>query len=644
MGFERLVRAIQAKASNYDTDVFTPLLDKIASLSGLAYGLDEKTDVAFRVIADHIRAISFAITDGQLPGNAKAGYVIRRILRRAVRYGYSFLGQKKPFLYTLVPVLANQFKGVFDELYEQQDFVARCIHEEEAGFLRTLESGIRKVESLNLPPEAVIDGAIAFELYDTYGFPLDLTALLAREAGHTIDEKGFEVEMEKQKDRSRKAGAVSYGDWQEVSGGAVSQFVGYDTLTCQTLIQRVRLVESKGEQYLQAVLADSPFYAESGGQIGDTGTLVRSDNTQWHIPVLDTKKENDLNYVLVAEEYHAWLLQPGEWVATVDASRRQAISSNHSATHLLHAALRQVLGKHVQQKGSLVSDKELRFDFSHPAKVSDEELALIEDIANVKITEGIPLQEDRYVPQNQAIERGAMALFGEKYGDQVRVITFEPGFSVELCGGTHVTNTQQIRICKIIAEGSVAAGVRRITAVSADGAWEYLNAGLYKLEKVKGLFKAVGSDLSEQVLGLIDENAALKKRLKDIEASSLAAIQAELSRNLQIVGNSKLIVAVREVSAESAKTLVFELGKAYPDAVVILGSIEDGKPLLSIYLGTLVQELNKADARALVKVAGPYIQGGGGGQSFYATAGGKHAAGIQEAVSAAAEAVKKALA
>ena len=458
MGFERLCRAIQGKQSNYDTDVFTPLLDKLATITGKQYGVDEKTDIAFRVIADHIRAISFAITDGQLPGNAKAGYVIRRILRRAVRYGYSFLGQKKPFLYALVPVLAEQFKVVFDELRQQQDFVARCIHEEEAGFLRTLESGIRKFEALGLSKGDTVNGSAAFELYDTFGFPLDLTALLAREAGLAVDEAGFDVEMAKQKDRSRKAGAVSYGDWQEVDASAASRFVGYDTLICPTRVQRVRMVESKGEQMVQVVLADSPFYAESGGQVGDTGTLVRHDNAAWTIPVLDTKKENDLNYVLVAEEYHAWLLQPGVWEASVDTGRRGAISANHSATHLLHSALRQVLGTHVQQKGSLVSDKELRFDFSHPAKVSDEELRVIEQIVNAKIGEAIPLHEDRYVPQEQALEKGAMALFGEKYGDLVRVITFDKGFSVELCGGTHVRNTQQIRLCKVTAEGSVAAG------------------------------------------------------------------------------------------------------------------------------------------------------------------------------------------
>jgi len=643
MGFERLVRAIQNKQSNYDTDVFTPLLDKIAQLSGLTYGQDEKTDIAFRVVADHIRAISFAITDGQLPGNAKAGYVIRRILRRAVRYGYSFLGQKKPFLHHLVPVLAQQFAGVFDELRQQQDFVARCIYEEEAGFLRTLESGIRKFEALNLQAGGVVDGAVAFELYDTFGFPLDLTALLAREAGLTIDEAGFNAEMEKQKERSRKAGAVSYGDWQDVKADVVSQFVGYDTLTCPTEVQRVRMVESKGEQFVQVVLADSPFYAESGGQVGDSGQLVRADNPAWVIPVLDTKKENDLQYVLVGEEYHAWLLQPGVWTATVDAARRGAIASNHTATHLLHAALRQVLGTHVQQKGSLVSEKELRFDFSHPAKVSDEELAVIENIVNDKIAAAIPLLEERYVPIARAQEKGAMALFGEKYGDVVRVITFDPKFSVELCGGTHVRNTQEIRLCKLTAEGSVAAGVRRISAVTAEGALEYLNAGLNKLEQAQGLFKGAG-DIAEQISRLLEENTALKNRLKELEAASLTQIQSELSGGAQVLGPAKLIAAVREVSAESAKSLVFELGKTHPDAVVILGSVSEGKPLLSIYAGTTVQELAKVDARAIVKIAGSHIQGGGGGQAFYATAGGKNAEGIHAAVEAAAQAVKEALA
>lgn len=643
MGFERLCRAIQGKQSNYDTDVFTPLLDKIGQISGKPYGQDEKVDIAFRVIADHIRAISFAITDGQLPGNAKAGYVIRRILRRAVRYGYSFLGQRKPFLHQLVPVLAAQFGGVFDELHQQQDFVAKCIYEEEAGFLRTLESGIRKFDELKgTAASGTIIGTAVFELYDTYGFPVDLTALLAREAGLSIDEAGFEAEMAKQKERSRKAGAVAYADWLEVSPDAASVFVGYDTLTCQTQVRRTRAVEAQGERLIQVVLADSPFYAESGGQIGDTGTLQNLEHQGWVVPVLDTKKENDLQYVIVSDEFEAWLQQPGTWLAQVNADRRTDISANHSATHLLHAALRQVLGKHVQQKGSLVSDEELRFDFSHPAKVTEEELEAIEAIINDRVGQAIPLQERRYVPHAEAVAMGAMALFGEKYGDVVRVITFDPEFSVELCGGTHVANTQAIRLCTLVTESSVAAGVRRIIAVTGKGALQRLAHQQKALAQAAAMFKS-STSVAHQIGQLQDENAALRRRLKDLEAASLGQLQASLLATARTLGTIKLIAGVQEISAEAAKTLVFEIGKAEPNSVVILGSLADDKPLVSIYVGAELQESQKLDARALVKVAGPHIQGGGGGQLFYATAGGKRAEGMAAAIEAAAEAAQQAL-
>ncbi|RYD71637.1 MAG: alanine--tRNA ligase, partial [Sphingobacteriales bacterium] len=468
MGFERLVRVLQEKTSNYDTDVFQPMIQFIAEKSQIKYGTDEKTDIAMRVMADHIRAISFVIADGQLPSNNKAGYVIRRILRRAVRYAYTFLNFKEPFLNQLVPLLAEQFKGVFDELISQQDFVQKVVLEEEVSFLRTLSTGIQRFERYQAANN-LVEGNFAFELSDTFGFPIDLTELMAREKGWSVDLAGYEQALQKQKDDSRAATAIDTGDWIIVNADDQSEFVGYDDLEIETEILKYRKVKAKGKEQYQIVLRHTPFYAESGGQVGDTGRLEDHSRQFW-VDITDTKKENGLTV-------HFTDLLPdnleGKFWAVVDEDKRILTEDNHSATHLLHAALKQVLGKHVNQKGSLVNPDYLRFDFSHFAKVTDEELAQIEVIVNQKIRQNIKLKEQRNVPYQDAIESGVTALFGEKYGDFVRMITFDDHFSKELCGGTHVKATGQIGSFKIISESAVAAGVRRIEAITADKAEQY---------------------------------------------------------------------------------------------------------------------------------------------------------------------------
>ena len=472
MGFERLCMALQQKKSNYDTDVFQPLIQYISEESHIKYGAKEQTDIAMRVMADHVRAISFAIADGQLPSNVKAGYVIRRILRRAVRYAYSFLNLKEPFLCRMVPLLADQFATVFPELKGQQDFVARVVMEEESSFLRTLETGIKKFEAYD---EKVIDGAFAFELYDTYGFPVDLTQLMAREKNVTVDMEGFNQCMSEQKNRSRKAANVSTDDWIIVREAEQAEFTGYDTLNGDVEITRYRKIKKANKEQYQLVFNRTPFYAESGGQVGDTGELVANGKK---VRINDTQKENNL-IIHFTEQLPENL--EATFTASVDVRRRNSITKNHSATHLLHAALKSVLGKHVAQKGSLVNEQHTRFDFSHFAKVTDEEMVRIEAIVNEKVRENILLMEERNIPIQKAIERGAMALFGEKYGDFVRVITFDPQFSIELCGGTHVKATGEIGYFKVMSESSVAAGVRRIEAITGNGAEEWLNNQLNTL-------------------------------------------------------------------------------------------------------------------------------------------------------------------
>ncbi|MDX5477949.1 MAG: alanine--tRNA ligase, partial [Cyclobacteriaceae bacterium] len=488
MGFERLVRAIQNKSSNYDTDVFMPFIRAIESKSGLQYGQDEKIDIAMRVIVDHIRAISFTIADGQLPSNNKAGYVIRRILRRAVRYGYTFLGFQKPFLYELLPLLAENFGDIFPEVAAQQDFIAKVIKEEEASFLRTLDNGLKKLDQLkdelNKNGGKIIDGKIAFELYDTYGFPLDLTSLIARENGLSVDEKGFVSEMEIQKNRSRAAAEQETGDWVMVSQEEGVEFVGYDYLQAQSQIVKYRQIKDKKGDRFQIVLDRTPFYAESGGQVGDQGWLITGEE---RIQVLDTKKENDL----IVHFVNKLPTNPSAvFEAEVNAENRKLSMNNHSATHLLHAALKEVLGDHVQQKGSLVNESLLRFDFSHFAKMTDEEIAQVEKIVNTKIRENIPLSEQRNVPIEEAKKQGATALFGEKYGDFVRVITFDKAFSVELCGGTHVPATGVIGLFKIVSEGSISAGVRRIEAITAQAAEDFVNQQINLVKEIQEMLKS----------------------------------------------------------------------------------------------------------------------------------------------------------
>ncbi|CAN5266904.1 alanine--tRNA ligase [soil metagenome] len=617
MGFERLCMAIQGKTSNYDTDVFRPLMDFIALHANVKYGADVKTDIAIRVMADHIRAVAFTIADGQLPSNTGAGYVIRRILRRAVRYGFSNLGFKEPFMHRLVPLLALQFKDVFPELHKQQDYVSNVVQEEEKSFLRTLDKGLKRIESIK-----TITGEQAFELYDTFGFPFDLTSLIARERGLTVDEKGFQSEMEKQKTRSKAAAVKETGDWVLVGEDAKSEFIGYDNLTSTSRIIKFRKVKQKNKELFQLVLDKTPFYAESGGQVGDTGSM-ESANEKIHI--VDTKKENDL-IIHLTESLPEKL--EGEFYTSVKESKRVLTTSNHSATHLLHAALRQVLGKHVEQKGSLVNEKLLRFDFSHFAPMTDVELAKVETIVNEKVRENIQLNEQRNVPIEKAKSLGAMALFGEKYGEFVRVITFDSTFSVELCGGTHIRATGHIGMFKIISESSVAAGVRRIEAVTAEGAQEFVNGSLAVLNEVKTLLKNP-KDLSASVQSLIEERHSLEKKLEAFNQQLANQIKDQLA--LKVVrsnGHSLILEKVSVPNAEALKNIAYGLRNQFDDLLLVLAAEIDGKPQVAVMIGEKLEASKKFHAGNMVKELAKEIDGGGGGQPFFATAGGKNLSGL----------------
>lgn len=622
MGFERLCMAMQAKISNYDTDVFMPTIRFIEQASGITYGKDEKTDIAMRVVADHIRAISFTIADGQLPSNNKAGYVIRRILRRAVRYCFTFLNIKEPFLYKLVALIADQFANVFPELKAQQDFVARVINEEEASFLRTLDMGIRKFEAYNENP---IAGDFAFELYDTYGFPIDLTQLMARENGKTVDMDGFNACMEQQKNRSRQATAMSTDDWTIVRDEDTVEFVGYEELECPAEILRYRKIKKGNKEQYQMVLNRTPFYAESGGQVGDTGVLEAYGKS---IQITDTQKENNLIVHFcdkLPENPEA------QFVARVNFNRRSLITKNHSATHLMHAALRKVLGTHVAQKGSLVNEEYTRFDFSHFAKVTDEELAQIEKIVNEKIRQNIALNEQRNVPIKQAQESGAMALFGEKYGDFVRVITFDRSYSVELCGGTHVKATGEIGYFKIVSESSVAAGVRRVEAITADGAEAWLNGQLETVGKVKELLKSA-KDVVKGVEQLIEENETLRKQLDTLMHEKAKQVKAELLRKIVENGGVSMIVEQVDLNADAIKNISFELKQQVHNLFCVIGANVDGKPHLSLIMSDALVADKGLNATQIIRDLAKEIQGGGGGQPFYATAGGKNAEGLTKAL------------
>jgi alanyl-tRNA synthetase len=544
MGFERLSMAIQGKTSSYDTDVFRPLMDFIALNAKIKYGDNAKTDVAIRVLADHIRAVAFAICDGQLPSNTGAGYVIRRILRRAVRYGFSYLNFKEPFMYRMVPLLGIQLRDVFPELHQQADYVGKVLHEEEASFLRTLDKGLKRIESLKS-----ISGAQAFELYDTFGFPFDLTSLIARERGLSVDAEGFKVEMDKQRSRSKADAAKETGDWVMVGKESKSEFVGYDQLTATSRIVKYRRIQQKNKEQFQVVLDKTPFYAESGGQVGDTG-IVESANEK--IVVIDTRRENDL-IIHIVDTLPSRL--EGEFYVSVNEGKRRMTMNNHSATHLLHAALRQVLGKHVEQKGSLVNERLLRFDFSHFAAMTDEEIARVETIVNEKVRSNIPLDEQRNVPIEKAKSMGAMALFGEKYGETVRVITFDPKFSVELCGGTHIKSTGVIGLFKIISESSVAAGVRRIEAMTAEGSQAYINDSLAVLGVVRNLLKNP-KDTAASLQGLIEEKHALEKRLESFQQEQANRIKNDLAaKAIKSNGHTLIMEKVSLPSADALKNI-----------------------------------------------------------------------------------------
>lgn len=621
MGFERLCMAIQNKTSNYDTDVFTPLLDFISQASGIKYKKEEKTDIAMRVIADHVRAVSFAIADGQLPSNTGAGYVIRRILRRAVRYGFTFLNFKEPFIYKLVPVLANQLRDVFTELKAQEEYVSKVIFEEEASFLRTLEKGLKRMEGLQ-----AIGGEQAFELYDTYGFPLDLTSLIARERGFSVDEEGFRVEMEKQKSRSKAAAAKETGDWVIIGEDVKSEFIGYDHLEADIKITKYRKLKQKNKELYQLVFDRTPFYAESGGQVGDTGYIASANEK---IYITDTKKENEL-IVHSADQLPENL--SASFSAIVDKHKRQLSMDNHSATHLLHAALRNVLGKHVEQKGSLVNDKILRFDFSHFAAMTPEEILKVEDLVNAKIREDIHLDEKRNVPIDQAKALGAMALFGEKYGDFVRVITFDPKYSVELCGGTHVKSTGNIGLFKIVSESSVAAGVRRIEAITAENAEQFVRTEIALLDEVRALLKNP-KDLLASLKSLSEEKHALEKKIDAFNQEKANQIKDELARKaVKSNGYSLVLEKVSVPNADALKNIAYALRNQFEDLLLVLAADVDGKPQVTVMIGEKLAQTNKYHAGNMVKELAKEIDGGGGGQPFFATAGGKNLNGLDAVI------------
>ena len=629
MGFERLCMALQGKRSNYDTDVFQPMIQEIARISGLTYGKEEKADIAMRVIADHVRAISFAIADGQLPSNVKAGYVIRRILRRAVRYGFTFLGLKDPFINRLLPVLVGQMGPFFPELVSQRELITRVITEEETNFLKTLATGIQKFNHFVAEggETKVVNGQFAFELFDTFGFPVDLTQLMAREQGWDVDMESFSRLLLEQKERSRQAASKDTDDWVMVGQEANSTlFLGYDTLEADCEVIKYRRVKTAKKTYYQIVLNQTPFYAESGGQLGDSGSLV-SDSGEV-VVVEDTVKENNLVVHIIAS-------LPSDpsatFTARVDAEKRRLTANNHSATHLLHAALRSVLGTHVEQKGSLVDSERLRFDFAHFSKMTDEEITAVEDIVNRKIRENIALGEYRDLPIEKAKEMGAMALFGEKYGDFVRVITFDPNYSIELCGGTHVHSTGQIGLFKLVSESAIAAGVRRIEAITADTALAFYNKQLELIDQIKLLVKNP-VDVIRGVNNLIEENAKLSKEVEELRRLRVLAMKDELKSKI-IAGNGTNVLVVRiDGDASSAKELAFALKAETSNFIGLFGYVADGKPGLTLIIDEEVAKAKQLNAGQMVKDLAKKIRGGGGGQPFFATAGGSLPDGLSSAL------------
>jgi len=630
MGLERLVRVLQGKQSNYDTDLFTGTIEVIEKLSHKKYAYtDSKQDIAFRVLSDHIRAIGFTIADGQLPSNTGAGYVIRRILRRAVRYYYSYLDYKQPLLHQLMPVLAKQFADVFPELQQQIDLVSRVVKEEEEGFLRTLDKGLKKIDDIikdtNSRNTSTIDGKAAFELYDTYGFPIDLTRLIASEHELHVDEPAFEAEMKQQKTRSRAAGVLDTEDWVVLKDGS-TKFVGYDKLDAKASVLKYRKVTSKGKEAFQLVLDTTPFYAESGGQVGDRGQLITDAVT---IPIIDTKKENDL-IIHFADSIPDDL--SGDFLAAVDVSKRRSTAMHHSATHLLHAALRQVLGTHVAQKGSLVNEDNLRFDFSHFAKVSEEEMAKIETIVNEKIRENIPVVI-KEMPKDEAVKLGAMALFGEKYGNIVRVVIMDPGYSLELCGGTHVGSTGELGFFKITSEAAVAAGVRRMEAVSGKAAEDFINEKLGLIAAIQTQLKNVKDPL-KAIEKLQEEKSQLEKHVENLEARQLVGIRNELLTKDEIINQVSFVGQIVSVgTADALKKLCADLKTHLVDHVIVLCANIDGKPFVAVGVADTVVAAKGLDAGKIIKdIVAPLIKGGGGGQKTLATAGGQDIANLNTVI------------
>ena len=629
MGFERLVRVIQGKHSNYDTDIFQPIIKEISRLSGKEYGKTEEVDVAMRVISDHLRAVSFSIADGQLPSNAKAGYVIRRILRRAVRYAYTFLNQKEAFMYKLLPVFIGEMGGAYPELVAQRELIGRVMKEEEDSFLRTLDKGINllngAMDELKAHGKTVLDGAQAFRMFDTYGFPLDLTELICRENGYTVDEDGFNVEMEKQKARARNAAAVENGDWEVLREGE-QKFQGYDYSEYECHILRYRKVTQKKQSFYELVLDNTPFYGEMGGQVGDCGVLVSENET---VEIIDTKRENNKSIHIVKQLPKD---PAADFMACVDIDKRNASAANHTATHLLDYALKQVLGDHVEQKGSYVSPDTLRFDFSHFQKVTDEELRQVERMVNSMIREDIPLDEHRDTPLEEAKKLGAIALFGEKYGDKVRVVRFGP--SCEFCGGIHAASTGRIGMFKIISESSVAAGIRRIEAKTGIECEEMMYALEDSIKAIRSLFNNA-KDLRGVIEKYIEEHDSMKKSIESFQAQAVERAKDALVEKARMVNGVTVASAVLPISAQSAKDLAFKVREAIGENLLcVIGSVDQGKPMLTVMMSEDVVKDHNLNAGQLVREAAKLIQGGGGGQPHFATAGGKNPDGLSAAVDA----------
>jgi len=635
MGFERLCMAVQGKTSNYDTDVFQTIIKAIGGLTGSTYGQNEKQDIAMRVIADHIRTIAFSITDGQLPSNAKAGYVIRRILRRAVRYGYTFLDQHKAFMYRLIPALIETMGDAYPELIQQQTLIEKVIKEEEESFLRTLETGIKLLEKqiseTKAKNETQLHGADAFTLYDTFGFPLDLTELILRENGMTVDNEGFKAEMQKQKDRARNAAAVETGDWVVLKEGD-QEFLGYDFTECETEILRYRKVKQKNHEFYQIVLNRTPFYAEMGGQVGDSGWLIHDDEK---IEITDTKRENNLAVHLsskLPEDVTA------TFIARINTKNRTATECNHTATHLLHESLREILGSHVEQKGSYVSPSVLRFDFSHFQKLTDKEIRKVERFVTAKIREDISRDEKRHVPISEAKAMGAMALFGEKYGDDVRVIRF--GDSVELCGGTHISSTGRIGSFRIVNESSIAAGIRRIEAITAEACENYFYTQQDVLTEVRSFFNNT-PNLTQALQKFLEENSELKKQVDEYVKEKIVQVKDALIKKKQVINGIDVYSLAGPFPADIAKDIAFQIRSQFPVNSIFVGATQyENKPMLTLMISDDLVKDHELNASQIIRDAAKHIQGGGGGQPHFATAGGKNLEGLSNALHEIMENIK----